>query len=52
MQTVDQFCLQINSPYRYSAELSHRPCTVKGLKDYLWPDKAMAELLSNLQNKG
>lgn len=40
------------SPYRYSAELSHRPCTVKGLKDYLWPDKAMAELLSNLQNKG
>lgn len=40
------------SPYRYSAELSHRPCTIKGLKDYQWPDKAMAELLSNLQNKG
>lgn len=40
------------SPYRYSAELSDRPCTIKGLKDYLWPDKGMAELLSNLQNKG
>lgn len=40
------------SPYRYSAELSHRPCTIKGLKDYQWPDKVMAELLSNLHNKG
>ena len=39
------------SPYRYSAELSHRPCTVKGQKDYLWPDKAMIELLMKLANQ-
>ncbi|MDF2178588.1 hypothetical protein P2G88_10040 [Aliiglaciecola sp. CAU 1673] len=36
------------SPYRYSAELSHRPCNVKGHKDCIWPDKAMAELLAKL----
>lgn len=38
------------SPYRYSAELSHRPCTVKGLKDCLWPDKAMTELLNSMRS--
>ena len=38
------------SPYRYSAELSHRPCTVKGQKDYLWPDKAMTELLNSMRS--
>jgi len=39
------------SPYRYSAELSHRPCTTKGQKDFLWPDKAMTALLTNLANQ-
>ena len=38
------------SPYRYSAELSHRPCTVKGQKDYLWPDKAMTQLLNSMSS--
>ena len=36
------------SPYRLSAWLSHRPCTVKGQKDCVWPDKAMAKLLTKL----
>lgn len=36
------------SPYRYSADLSHRPCGVKGQKDYIWPDREMAPLLNNL----
>ena len=36
------------SPYRYSAELSHRPCSIKGLKEYIWPDKEMAQLLTSL----
>ncbi len=40
------------SPYRYSAELSHRPCTVKGLKDCLWPNKAMTELLNSMRSAG
>lgn len=38
------------SPYRYSADLSHRPCGVKGQKDYIWPDKEMAQLLQKLPN--
>ncbi|MDP2595139.1 DUF6933 domain-containing protein [Alteromonas stellipolaris] len=29
--------------YRYSADLSHRPCGVKGQKDYIWPDREMAK---------
>ncbi len=36
------------SPYRYSAELSHRPCNVKGIKDCVWPDRGMANLLKAL----
>lgn len=36
------------SPYRYSADLSHRPCGMKGQKDYIWPDKEMRDLLSRL----
>jgi len=36
------------SPYRYSADLSHRPCCVKGKKDYIWPDREMRNLISRL----
>jgi hypothetical protein len=36
------------SPYRFSADLSHRPCGVKGQKDYIWPDREMRSLLSRL----
>ena len=36
------------SPYRYSADLSHRPCGVKGQKNYIWPDREMAQLLNKL----
>ncbi|APE06890.1 hypothetical protein BM528_14795 [Alteromonas sp. RW2A1] len=39
------------SPYRYSADLSHRPCGVKGQKEYIWPDKEMVQLLQKLPNK-
>lgn len=31
--------------YRIGAWLAHRPCTVKGIKGCIWPDKAMHELL-------
>ena len=37
------------SAYRYSADLSHRPCGIKGKKEYIWPDTEMTELLLNLQ---
>ncbi len=33
---------------RTSVWLANRPCTVKGKKDCIWPDKAMLNLLSNL----
>ena len=36
------------SPYRYSADLSHRLCGIKGQKDYIWPDREMRNLLSRL----
>ena len=36
------------NPYRYSADLNHRPCGVKGQKDYIWPDREMAKFLNNL----
>jgi hypothetical protein len=39
------------SPYRYSADLSHRPCGVKSKKDYIWPDREMAQLLKTLDTK-
>ncbi len=29
------------SSYRLGAKLADRPCTVKGQKDCIWPDKAM-----------
>lgn len=35
------------SAYKLSAWLANRPCTVKGQKDCIWPDKAMLALLSN-----
>ncbi|RDV28942.1 hypothetical protein DXV75_00275 [Alteromonas aestuariivivens] len=39
------------SPYRYSADLSHRPCGVKGQKDYIWPVREMAALLEKLSEQ-
>lgn len=35
-------------PYSTSARLSERPCTVKGKKDCIWPNRAMNELLVRL----
>lgn len=37
--------IQDVSPYRMSAWLADRPCTIKGQKDCVWPIKAMGELL-------
>ena len=39
------------SPYRYSADLSHRPCGVKSKKDYIWPDRELAQLLKTLDTR-
>ena len=33
------------SPYRISAWLSDRPCSIKGQRDGVWPIRAMGELL-------
>ena len=33
------------SPYRTSAWLADRPCTMKGVRDCIWPVRAMLELL-------
>jgi hypothetical protein len=35
-------------PYSRSAELSNRPCNIKGQKDCIWPIKAMQQLLETL----
>lgn len=35
-------------PYSTSARLCERPCTVKGTKDVVWPNRAMSELLRKL----
>lgn len=34
------------SHYRTGAWLAQKPCNVKGQKEYIWPQKAMLELLS------
>ncbi len=33
------------APYRTSAWLAHRPCTMRGVRDCIWPDRAMLALL-------
>ena len=38
------------SAYRTGAEMSDRPCTVKGRRDCVWPKQAMFELLSEVAN--
>ncbi|MFC3201671.1 DUF6933 domain-containing protein [Alteromonas oceani] len=43
-QHIDDIAL-----YSTSAWLSDRPCNVKGVKDCIWPVKAMTELLLSLQ---
>lgn len=35
-------------PYSTSTRLSERPCTVKGQKDCIWPNRAMRDLLIKL----
>lgn len=35
------------SAYKTGAWLADRPCSVKGVKDCIWPQKAMLELLSD-----
>lgn len=42
----DDISLDDISPYKTSVWLAERPCTVKGMKDCLWPIKAMLELLT------
>ena len=45
MLWFDNGSVQDLSPYRVSAQMSDRPCTVKGVKDCIWPLKLMGELL-------
>lgn len=35
-------------PYSTSVRISERPCTVKGKKEVVWPNRVMAELLTRL----
>lgn len=45
MRYYDKFDVQKMSPYRTSVWLSDRPCTVKGQKGCVWPNKVMGALL-------
>lgn len=44
----DNASLKDISAYRTGAWLADRPCTVKGVKDCIWPPKAMFALLDEL----
>ena len=48
MLWYDNAAVQDLSGYRTGVWLASRPCTVKGLKDCVWPDKAILELLNTL----
>lgn len=45
MLWYDNASLKDISAYRTGAWLADRPCTVKGVKDCIWPPKAMFALL-------
>lgn len=47
MLRFDNIDLEEISIYKTAAWLAHRPCNIKGLKDCIWPDKAMLALLSS-----
>lgn len=48
--TLDYNCQPVTEllPYSTSAKLADRPCTVKGVKDCIWPIKAMLALIAGL----
>jgi hypothetical protein len=48
MLLFDQADLDAMCSYRTGVWLADRPCTVKGQKDCIWPDKAMLALLNQL----
>lgn len=48
MLWYDNASLKDISAYRTGAWLADRPCTVKGVKDCIWPPKAMFALLDEL----
>jgi hypothetical protein len=49
MLWYDQANLEDISSYKTSVWLADRPCTVKGMKDCVWPHKAMLALLAQDQ---
>lgn len=51
MLWYDKASLNDINTYRTGAWLADRPCTVKGLKEHLWPIKAMFGLLDELALK-
>lgn len=44
----DQINVAEITGYRLGAQLAHRPCSVKGQRDCIWPDKAFLTLLESL----
>jgi len=48
MLLLEQADLDAICSYRTGAWLTDRPCTVKGQKDCIWPDKAMLALRTSL----
>lgn len=48
MLWYDNASLKDIGAYRTGAWLADRPCTVKGVKDCIWPPKAMFALLDEL----
>lgn len=51
MLWYDDGKLDAISSYRTGVWLAERPCTVKGVKDFIWPKAAMLALLSQLEQE-
>ncbi|MGP4845557.1 DUF6933 domain-containing protein [Marinobacter sp. 1Y8] len=48
MLWYDNLAIADLAPYHTGAHLADHPCTVKGVKDCIWPRKAMLELLDGI----
>jgi hypothetical protein len=52
MLWYDSASIDETSSYRSGVWLAKRPCTMKGVKDRIWPHRAMLKLLSQAESHG
>jgi len=52
MLEYDRASVMDLSPYKTGAWLAERPCNAKGVRDCIWPSRAMLELLAKHPPKG